>query len=148
MEIIRDRRNWFGSLFRRISLNLTNMADHKMAIHGLTSSDYWILKLLWEKDGMTQKELVNQLSVKPASLTGMIDKLVDKGWIIRSADSKDARIKRIFLTKEGKELEYTAADMIVECEETITMGLSDSEKRILKIALKKVLDNLEMAQKN
>ena len=74
MSII-DRSNWLGSLIRRTSLCLTNIFDQKMATYQITSSNYWILKLLWKGDGLTQKQLVEALGVKPASLTGMIDSM-------------------------------------------------------------------------
>jgi MarR family transcriptional regulator, organic hydroperoxide resistance regulator len=143
MEITRDRQNWFGSLFRRIQLNLTNIFDQKMATIGITSSHYWILKLLWNGDGLTQKQLVSALSVKPASLTGMIDTMVEKGWVTRSSDPHDARVNRIFLTTKGKELEILAADIITECEETVCKGFTKEELEVFKPLLIKVLRNLE-----
>lgn len=142
MDTSTREKLWFGTLFRRISLNLTNMIDHQMADRGITSSQYWILKLLWEKDGVTQKELVNQLSVKPASLTGMINSMVEKGWLKRTSDANDARIKRIFLTPSGRELEGDAIEIITACEEMICEGLSEEEKEAFKGMLKIVLENL------
>ncbi|ARK29932.1 MarR family winged helix-turn-helix transcriptional regulator [Halalkalibacter krulwichiae] len=139
---------WFGTLFRRISLNLTNMIDHQMADRGITSSQYWILKLLWENDGVTQKELVTELSVKPASLTGMIDSMVEKGWVKRSLDPTDARVKRIYLTSSGRDLEADAIKIITACEEILCEGLSEEEKIAFKGMLKIVLDNLIKEQKN
>lgn len=147
MEVEKREKLWFGTLFRRISLTLTNIGDHKMGILGITSSQYWLLKLLWEKDGVTQKDLASKLSVKPASLTGMVDNMVEKGWVRRVADPVDARVKRIFLTPAGKELETEALEIITKCEEVMCEGLSEEEKIVLKGMLTIVLENLRNEQK-
>lgn len=143
-----DRSNWFGSLFRRIVLNITSMFDHKMATIGVSSSNYWILKVLWETDGITQKDLARRLSVQPASLTGMLDTMEEKGWVMRIQDSVDARIKRVFLTETGRELERKAADLIDECEKIICKGLTEEEKQQLKKMLKNILRNVDRANQN
>lgn len=144
----RNRQNWFGSLFRRISLNLTNLFDHNMLSIGITSSHYWILKLLWEGDGLTQKHLVNELGVRPASLTQMIDNMVSKGWIKRSPDPNDARINRIYLTEAGEKLQLSASEVITECEETLCNGFTEEELELFRPLLKKVLVNLEEGKMN
>jgi len=138
-----DRQNWFGSIFRKISLNLKTLFDSNMATIGISSSHYWILKLLWKEEGRTQKQLVSNLSVKPASLTGMIDNMVEKGWLKRIPDANDARANRIFLTEKGRELEKLAADIIEECEDTVCKGLTTEEIEVFRPLLMKVLKNLE-----
>jgi MarR family transcriptional regulator, organic hydroperoxide resistance regulator len=146
MSVKKDRSNWFGSIIRRTSLHLNNLLNQKMSAYDISSSNYWILKLLWERDGLTQSQLVEALGVTPASLTGMIDSMVKKGWLIRRSSPLDGRVKRIYLTEVGKELESFAHDLIVECEETICDGMTDEEIHNFRILLKKVQKNLENVQ--
>ncbi|MFS0776957.1 MarR family transcriptional regulator [Neobacillus sp. 3P2-tot-E-2] len=141
-----DRSNWFGSIIRRTSLHLNSLVNQKMSACDISSSNYWILKLLWENDALTQTQLVEALGVTPASLTGMIDSMVKKGWLIRKSSPQDGRVKRIYLTEVGKELELFAHDLIVECEETICNGMTDEEIHNFRILLKKVQRNLEKVQ--
>ncbi|MGG4554606.1 MarR family transcriptional regulator [Paenibacillus sp. FSL W8-0186] len=138
---------WFGTWFRKISLYLTNIMDKILAQHGITSSQYWILKLLWEKEGVTQKQLVQHLGVRGASLTGMLDSMEARGWVLRKLHPKDARVKLVYLTPEGKALEAVVLDLIMTNEENLSKGFSEEEKVLLRSMLNRVWTNLEEAKK-
>ncbi|MCK9912261.1 MarR family transcriptional regulator, partial [Microbacteriaceae bacterium K1510] len=84
---------------------MTTIHDQKLSKYGLTTSQVSVLAQLWQNDGQSQKDLVAILGVRPASLTGVVDGLVAKGWVERKSIDQDARIKRLFLTPAGKALE-------------------------------------------
>ncbi len=61
-----------------------------------------ILMMLWEKDGVTQSEIIRSLNVEPPTITKMINRMEKTGLLERRRDLTDARVSRIFLTeKEG-----------------------------------------------
>nr|HPO28038.1 MarR family transcriptional regulator [Petrotogaceae bacterium] len=69
-----------------------------------TYTSYIAMLSLWEKDGVTVKELGDTLFLDSGTLTPLLKKLEISGYISRKRDAKDERNLRIFLTKKGQEL--------------------------------------------
>ncbi|GAA0181380.1 hypothetical protein SH2C18_39210 [Clostridium sediminicola] len=131
-----------GYYIFRIAHNLRLLHDEELNSWELTSSQWKVLKCLWNKDGITQKEISNSMNIKPSSLTKLIDILEKKDMVIRKYDSSDARAKLIFLTEKGISLEQKSCEIIKSLESTLIKGLDDTEAneflRLLKIANKNV----------
>lgn len=132
---------WTGSLVRRVSRNLTNILDQKLAHLGITSSQVRILASLWMQDGQTQKDLVQKIGIRPASLTKIIDGMVAKGWLTRKPDAKDGRFNRIYLTRQGKEVRMAVNNKVEEVEEILLKDFSKDETAILNKFLLRLMNN-------
>ena len=57
-----------------------------------------ILFALWKGDGVPIRDLAERTQLKKSTLTSMLDRLEDDGYIIRSSSSDDRRQILIFLT--------------------------------------------------
>jgi len=68
---------------------------------GLSPSHAFMMVLINEQPGITQKELSEHLALAPSTLTRFADKLVYNGFIEREQKGK---IVRIYPTREGAEL--------------------------------------------
>jgi DNA-binding MarR family transcriptional regulator len=79
----------------------------------------------------------------PSTLTGLLDNLSSKKFITRREDKSDARIKRVFLTEEGREFRKPSNDVIKEMDSIITADLSEEEKQMIVFWLKKIYKNLK-----
>jgi len=58
-----------------------------------------ILFMLWNKDGRSQKEFAEKLSLKPATITVMLRRMEKAGILERRIDAEDSRISRVYLTE-------------------------------------------------
>lgn len=132
----------YGHWIRKIIRRINNIYDKKLQQYDLTGSQLSVLFQLWEKDGLTQKEIQEKLHIKPASVSGLVDTLSSKGFIVRKQDDEDARIKRLYLTNEGLKLKNLCVDVVEETEIAITKGFSEDEKVILMSWMKKLYKNL------
>jgi DNA-binding MarR family transcriptional regulator len=123
--------------------DLNSLYDQKLAHFGLTASQVNVLEQLWSfGDGMTQKELHERLSIRPASLTNLLDALVTGGWVVRKPDSKDARVKRIFLTKAGQAQKNICMEIMADLEQTMRQGMVADEVSLLLFSLRKTHKNI------
>lgn len=141
MSVKYPNDEWTGSLVRRISRNLTNILDQKLSHLGITSSQVRILASLWNQDGLTQKDLVQKIGIRPASLTKIIDGMVSKGWLNRRPDPKDGRFNRIYLTQQGKEVRIIVNSKVEEAEEIMLKDFSEEEMAVLKKMLLRMMNN-------
>lgn len=132
----------YGHWIRKIIRKINSIYDHRLQQYDLTGSQLSVLFQLWKKDGLTQKDIQENLNIRPASVSGLVDTLSSKGFIVRKQDDEDARIKRLYLTEEGIKLNDLCIEIIEEIEVTITQGFSEDEKIILMSWLKKLYGNL------
>lgn len=78
---------------------------------GLTYTQYIAMMLLWEKGKMTSKEMGERLYLDSGTLTPMLKKLEQKGYICRERSKSDERNLEISITELGKELREKAEDI-------------------------------------
>src|SRR6202008_4216071 len=89
-----------GELFRLIRI----YADKEAARYGITRAQWAVLAKVERNEGMKQTELAEQMDVQPITLTRLIDKLCDNGWIERRGDENDRRVNRLYLRKAARPL--------------------------------------------
>jgi MarR family transcriptional regulator, transcriptional regulator for hemolysin len=90
-------------------------ADRQAARYGITRAQWAVLAKVERTEGLKQSELAEQMEMQPITLTRLIDKLCDNGWIERRGDEKDRRVNRLYLRKAAglrSELTATALDGI------------------------------------
>ena len=69
---------------------------------GLTMPPLRLMFLLLQQDGRAVGELAELMNVRPATVTGLTDRLVRHKLIVRLADEDDRRVVRIGLTHERR----------------------------------------------
>ena len=74
----------------------------------LTYTQYITLLALWEKDQVSVKELGQKLYLDSGTLTPLLNKLENKGYIIKNKSDKDARELVVCVTDEGNKLKEKA----------------------------------------
>lgn len=77
----------------------------------LTYTQYIVMMVMWEKEIVNEKDLVNALFLKANTLTDLLRTLKMKGYIDTEKSSKDKRNIFIKLTEEGKKLKEKAVDI-------------------------------------
>ena len=80
----------------------------------LTYTQYIVMMLLWEHGHANEKLLCEALCLKSNTVTPLLKKLQDKGYIEKTRDKDDGRNLVITLTKAGKELQDKALG-VPEC---------------------------------
>lgn len=71
---------------------------------GLTVSQADVLFTLGNTDGMSFKEIGEQTLITKGTLTGVIDRMEEKGLVKRKASPLDRRITQVRLTRQGERL--------------------------------------------
>lgn len=106
---------------------------------GLTYTQYITLLVLWEKDGLTMKELGEKLYLDSGTLTPLLKKLESQELIERTRSRDDERSVIISLTKKGSELEESAAGIPEKIAGCVDIPIRDAQElyRILQLILSK-----------
>ena len=84
-----------AKVIRRVSLRV-------FADEGITDPQFQVLMLLVDKGPMLMRKLSDELLVTPANVTGIVDRLEEKGLVRRTSGKGDRRASIILTTEEGK----------------------------------------------
>lgn len=102
----------------------------------LTYPQYIVLLVLWEKDEQQLKDLTEILSLKSNTLTPLLKRMEDNGWIIREKPIFDKRQLIIKLTEKAKKDKDKILKTVESCskveEEDITK-LKNLKEDVLKL---------------
>jgi len=79
-------------------------ADKQAARHGITRAQWAVLAKVERTEGLKQSELAELMEMQPITLTRLIDRLCDNGWIERRSDDTDRRVNRLYLRKAARPL--------------------------------------------
>ena len=80
----------------------------------LTYTQYIVMMVLWEEGQTNEKRLCRTLCLKSNTVTPLLKKLQDKGYIEKTKDARDGRNLVITLTAKGKALQEKAL-IVPEC---------------------------------
>ena len=78
---------------------------------GITYTQYIALLVLWERDAVSVKDLGDRMFLDSGTLTPLLRKLEEKGYVSRTRDPADERSVVVTLTPEGKNLREKAVDI-------------------------------------
>lgn len=118
-------------------------AQELYAEYDLNRAQSGILFALHQEDSMSQKELAKCLNVTPPSITSMIKKMEQEGYITRKADEQDQRVMRLTLAQKGKDCIAYVIKTAEKLEEIVFEGMSAEEKMLFRRLLMQILENLE-----
>lgn len=135
-------------LVAKISHAYCGLLFHQMADAGIHPGQVPIIKLLYEKENLSQKEIAARLHVKPPTVNVSIRRLEQAGMVSRSTDTQDQRVTRIHLTEKGRELEDRIRRTLQESEKILLSGFSDTELCLAKRFLEQMLENLRSVPGN
>lgn len=78
--------------------------DNPLFSINLTMQQLRLLLVVSIQGPRSSQQLTHDLKVSPATMTGLVDRLVAHGYVVRREDPNDRRVRRIEPTKEGREL--------------------------------------------
>ena len=111
---------------------------HHLLPHGITPVQHLILEALWYEEGLTATEIGKRMILDNATLSGILDRMSEKGWIHKATDDLDKRFIRIYLTGKAKRLAPLLLAEREKSNEEILSNLSLEEKVLLKRLLKDI----------
>ncbi|KAA3644837.1 MAG: MarR family transcriptional regulator [Chloroflexi bacterium] len=111
--------------------------------HAVTPEQWAVLIILWEEDGIAQKELATRAFKDEPTTARIVKKLEVKGIVSREKDEKDQRVQLVYLTPLGKDLFPKLIPSAITVVEQAQQGFSEEEREELRRMLKVMISNLQ-----
>jgi DNA-binding MarR family transcriptional regulator len=128
-------------MFVALAKRLRGEFEARLAPLGIHAGQDRLLQELWREDGITQRELIDRLSVEPPTVTGTVQRLEREGFLTRRPDESNRRIQRVYLTDAGRKLEGPVRKVWREVEADLVTGLSKADRKRLQVLLAQLFDS-------
>jgi DNA-binding MarR family transcriptional regulator len=119
--------------------NLILSELNKHSVNGIVPSHGDILVCLYEKNGLSVKELAERIHRTQPTVTVLVDKLQKLGYVERIKSWEDNRVTLVNLTEKGNQLKPIFSEISEKLNTVIYGDLTNNEKEQLEYLLEKVI---------
>lgn len=108
--------------------------------YGLTNLQHLVLEGLWYESGQTAAELGKLLVMDKATLSGVLDRMSDAGWIEKRPDPDDRRVVRLFTAARADDQKSELIELRRKANQDLLAGFSAEEQVLLKRMLMDLME--------
>jgi DNA-binding MarR family transcriptional regulator len=98
-------------------------AKHPLLDLNLTMPQLKVTLVLYRQGPLAAQDLAARIDTSPATLSGIVDRLVAQGLVARGEDPSDRRVRKLELTDEGQE----------QIDRVIRAGQAEQQKLFLRL---------------
>jgi DNA-binding MarR family transcriptional regulator len=109
---------------------------------GVTGMQRVVIRLIGRFPGVTAGHLAELVHVHPSTLTGVLKRVVDRGFVTRERDRTDARIAHFTLTAEGGKIDGSQAGTVEAAVRRALARLDAAQVEAARVVLSAVADEL------
>lgn len=131
-----------GYRIKLLSQLMGRKFQERLEPYGLTPFHWVVLCCLWEEDGLPTTILGDKLQQVGGTLTGVLDRMEQRGLIYRERDMRDRRIWRIWLTAAGLQLQSELPPIAIELRDQAMQGISASDRELFSQLVDRAIANL------
>jgi MarR family transcriptional regulator, organic hydroperoxide resistance regulator len=131
-----------GYRIKLLSQLLYRKFSDRLEPFGLTPFHWLVLCCLWQEDGLPTSGIGEKLQQVGGTLTGVLDRMEERGFVRREKDSVDRRICRIWLTDSGKDLEAVLPQIVADLHAETWAGVSAQAQAQFSKSLNQAISNL------
>ncbi len=139
-----QRSRPLGFLIKQINNVFEKELNERLRHTGITSSQCEVLDYLFHtsKEEVNQRDVERNLNLKNPTVTGILKRLDEKGYILCVPNAKDRRKKNIYLTEKAYDIQRRMEADRRKLDRELTRGLTKREVDALRKNLEKLLYNI------
>jgi len=124
----------------RLSRVVTKMAEDEFSVSGLSPTYAYLLMVVYDKEGISQKELGEILHLQPSTVTRLIERLISRSLIYKKVEGRNSLV---YTTDKGKNLQKTIHESWMNLRSRYTDILGEEAGENLTLRLDQVSNQLE-----
>jgi DNA-binding MarR family transcriptional regulator len=139
-ESVPDDR--LAHLIRDVARAQMRALQWRLAPFGVSFGHWTFLRILWIRDGLTQKELSDQAGVMEPTTFSAVKAMEQMGLIERRQLAGNRKNMHVFLTAAGRALEKKLVPLAEEVNHISVRGMPDKTVSLLRKSLLSMIENL------
>ncbi len=117
-----------GFLLTRTARSMKRVLEARLSEHHVTATQYVVLSILAEEEGISLSKLGNRLYFDNPTITGVVDRMERDGLLERRRILDDRRVINVFLTGKGKKLIRTVEKIATEVNDEAMRDFTKPER--------------------
>jgi DNA-binding MarR family transcriptional regulator len=141
-----DKPGHLARRFQQIAVAIFH-AEVEEAGHDLTPVQYAALTTIRTHPGIDQATLAGLIAYDRTTITGVVDRLVQKGLLVRQANSRDRRARELQITDEGRRILCGIEPAVAAAQRIMLRGLTaDEADKFLRLLRKAIAAGNELSR--
>lgn len=118
----------------------------RLAEHGVSFGHWSFLRILWEGDGLTQRELSEQAGVMEPTTFSALKTMERLGYVARRKLGSDRKKVYVFLTPKGRDLKSCLVPLAEEVNNIAAEGVAAADIATTRAVLLAIIENLARSE--
>lgn len=127
-----------GYNLRKAQIAVFQNFQSAVAPYDITPGQFGVLILIRENTGLSQSELGNAVGIDRSTMVAVIDRLENRGWVVRAPSPSDRRSYALELSPQGDSLVDELIPRVRDHERTMLRNLSAQEQQALLDMLRRI----------
>lgn len=141
-EFIFNPEDSLGFLVRDAHRAFSKQLGARIADYGVTIGMWYFLRVLWEEDGLSQRELSRRIGMMEPTTVSAIDTMEKRGFVTRRVDQRDKRRRLVQLTPKGRKLKQKLLPLAYDVNLVAAEGFGPDEIEALQSLLSRLKQNM------
>jgi DNA-binding MarR family transcriptional regulator len=134
--------NSAGLLIRDTMMHLQVLVRARIKDDDLSTAQYFLLRILWETEGLSQRELSDRVCTTEPTTQSAILRMEKQGLVKRARNEEDKRAYRVYLTQKGRNLQHKLVPSMNEINKIINKDIKGPDRRLFIQLIRKMRQNL------
>jgi DNA-binding MarR family transcriptional regulator len=144
-EAVPDDR--LAHLVKDATRALVRALQMRLAKHAVSFGHWTFLRILWEADGITQRELSEQAGVMEPTTFSALKAMERLGYVVRRRRGGDRKKVYVFLTPKGRALRDKLVPLAEEVNRIAVRGVRAADIATTRALLFAIIENLARDEK-
>jgi DNA-binding MarR family transcriptional regulator len=136
---VKDR---LAHVIRETARALVRALTQRLAEHGVSFGHWAFLRILWERDGLTQRELSEMAGVMEPTTFSALKTMEELGYVERRQLPDNRKNVYVYLTPQGRALKHKLVPLAQEVNRVATRGVRAEDLAATRRTLEAMLANL------
>jgi DNA-binding MarR family transcriptional regulator len=132
-----------GFLVRDANRAFQRLLEKRIAPHGVTRGQWYFLRVLWDEDGLSQRELSTRVGMMEPTTVIALRSMEKAGLIHRERSTSDKRVTHVRLTPKAKRMRNRLLRLAREITEQGAEGLTRDELVAFSRTISRMTANLD-----
>jgi DNA-binding MarR family transcriptional regulator len=126
---------------------LVRALQMRLAEHSVSFGHWTFLRILWEGDGLTQKQLSGQAGLMEPTTFSALKAMERLGYIARRQRRADRKKVYVFLTPKGRALRMRLVPLAEDVNRIAVRGVRSTDIAATRTALLAIIENLAQEER-
>lgn len=135
----------YGYQTRATHRAFDRMLQRQLGKHGLSNGFWYVLRVLWGREGMSQRELADEANLTESTTVLMLDAMIRAGLVRKRRDTRDARRSNVFLTAKAKRMKPKLLHYAAHVNAIAARGVAARDLETYLRVARQMRDNLNFS---